>query len=46
VRRAELTRIVASMPGQDRGRLVAVLGTFNDAAGELPEDLPSLPGWP
>lgn len=45
VRRAELTRIVASMPRQDRGQLIAVLTAFNDAAGEPPEDLPVLPGW-
>ncbi|HEY1920538.1 MAG TPA: MarR family transcriptional regulator [Streptosporangiaceae bacterium] len=45
VRRAELTRIVASMPHADRGQLIAVLTAFNDAADEPPDELPGLPGW-
>jgi DNA-binding MarR family transcriptional regulator len=44
-RRTELSRIVAAMPAQERGRLVAALEAFTDAGGEVPEQLPVLPGW-
>jgi DNA-binding MarR family transcriptional regulator len=44
-RRTELSRIVAAMPAQERGRLVAALEAFTDAGGEVPDQLPVLPGW-
>jgi DNA-binding MarR family transcriptional regulator len=44
-RRGELSRIVAAMPAQQRGRLVAALEAFTEAGGEPPERLPVLPGW-
>lgn len=44
-RRAELSRIVAGMPAEQRGRLVAALEAFTEAGGEPAERLPVLPGW-
>jgi DNA-binding MarR family transcriptional regulator len=44
-RRAELSRIVAAMPAQQRLQLVAALDAFTEAGGETPERLPLLPGW-
>jgi DNA-binding MarR family transcriptional regulator len=44
-RRTELSRIVAAMPAEQRGRLVAALEAFTDAGGEPAEHLPVLPGW-
>lgn len=44
-RRAELSRIVAAMPAEQRGQLVAALEAFTEAGGEPAERLPVLPGW-
>ena len=44
-RRAELSRIVAEMPTERRGQLVAALEAFTEAGGEPAERLPVLPGW-
>ncbi|HEX4787460.1 MAG TPA: MarR family transcriptional regulator [Actinospica sp.] len=44
-RRTELARIVAAMPPEQRGRLVAALEAFTEAGGEPAERLPVLPGW-
>ncbi|UAC02139.1 winged helix-turn-helix transcriptional regulator [Dactylosporangium vinaceum] len=44
VRRAEISRILNAMPGHARGPLLAALGAFTDAAGEVPEQSWSL-GW-
>jgi DNA-binding MarR family transcriptional regulator len=44
-RRAELSRIVAAMPAEQRTQLVAALAAFTGAGGEPAERLPTLPGW-
>lgn len=44
-RRAELARIVAAMPAEQRTRLVDALTAFTEAGGEPAEHLPVLPGW-
>lgn len=44
-RRTELSRIVAAMPAEQRGQLVAALEAFTEAGGEPAEHLPVLPGW-
>jgi len=44
-RRTELSRIVASMPTEQRAQLVSALTAFTEAGGEPAEHLPVLPGW-
>ena len=44
-RRTELSRIVASMPAEQRAQLVSALTAFTEAGGEPAERLPVLPGW-
>lgn len=44
-RRAELSRIVAAMPPEERAGLVGSLTAFTEAGGEPAEHLPVLPGW-
>ena len=44
-RLVEITRIVQTIPADQRGHLVAALRAFTDAGGETSLALPSLPGW-
>ena len=44
-RLVEITRIVQTIPADQRGHLVAALRAFTDAGGETALALPNLPGW-